>query len=141
MQSSDQLLRNLLHCCFGEFLIVLKNVEQFALGILSDNTELSIRLKGVKHQNDVFVIQCAQNFNFLSEIPYVLFALAVLGYKLHRDRESCVFASSLVDLAERPLPDVLQDDVLLHRSSTATESALHDVDTEVKSIRTLIGSP
>ena len=68
MQSFHQLLRHLLHCGFGELGVVLQDIEKLALGILRHHTKLSLCLEGIKHKDNVLVVQIAQNFDLLSEV-------------------------------------------------------------------------
>ena len=95
VQCFDELFGNLLNSFLWKSLVVLKNVEQFTLGVLRDHTEISICFKCIKHQNNVLMVQLAKNSNFLAEVLDVLFTFSMLVNKLHGNREPSVFASSL----------------------------------------------
>jgi hypothetical protein len=41
--------------------------------LTSDYTEVCLGLKRIKHLNDVLMPQLPQDFNFLPQVPYVLF--------------------------------------------------------------------
>lgn len=46
----------------------------------------------------------------------------MLRYEFHRHNEARIFPSGLVNLAETPLADVLQDHVVLHAEARRGES-------------------
>jgi hypothetical protein len=95
MKSLHELFGNLLYSAFRKSLVVLQNVEQLALGVLGDNTELSICLKSIEHKNDILVVQFPENSNLLAEIADVFLTFAMLGDKLHRHCEARVLPPCL----------------------------------------------
>jgi hypothetical protein len=95
MQRLDELFSNLLYCAFRKSLIVLQNVEQLTLSVLSNNTELSISFKSIKHKNDVFMVQFSKNSDLLTEVADIFFTFPMLRDKLHCYSEACVLPSRL----------------------------------------------
>lgn len=95
-----QLLGDLLNCTFRQPLIVLKYIKQLSLSIFRDHTEFSVSLKGIKHQNNVLVVQLSQYSYLLTKIAHIFFAFSMLRDKLHSNGEACVLPSRLcqVDL-------------------------------------------
>lgn len=68
------------------------------LSKLCDDTELLIRLKGVKHLDDIFMPEASQNLNLLSQADYVLLALAMLEDEFHGHCLACSLPPALVNL-------------------------------------------
>jgi hypothetical protein len=95
VQGANELLGDLLHRLLGQALVVLQNVEQLALCVLRHNAEVSLRFEGVKHQDDVVVVQGAQDADLLSQVLDVLLAFAVLLDHFHGNRESGVLPPCL----------------------------------------------
>ena len=62
----------------------LKNVKELALGVLSDHTKLPIGLNGVKHEDNVLMVQSTQDANLFSKILNVLLRLPLLNMALKR---------------------------------------------------------
>ena len=95
MKSLHELFSNLLYSAFRKSLVVLQNIEQLALGVLGDNTELSISLKSIEHKNDILVVQFSENSNLLAEIADVFLTFTMLGDKLHCHCEARVLPPCL----------------------------------------------
>jgi len=68
VQGLDQLLGDLAHFLLGQVLVVLQNLEQLAVCLLSHQTEFVVGLKTVQQQNNIGVLQTFQNRNLLSQI-------------------------------------------------------------------------
>ena len=100
VEGGDQLAGDGGHLILGQALVVFKHLKQLAAGKLGDHSELSARLKGVTHVDDVLVLQVdevagvsrlasgkqhagtrlqgTQDLNLLAQRPDVFLALAVL---------------------------------------------------------------
>ena len=68
------------------------------LSKLCDDTELLIRLKGIKHLDDIFMPEASQNLNLLSQADYVLLALAMLEDEFHGHCLACSLPPAFIDL-------------------------------------------
>jgi len=68
------------------------------LSKLCDDTKLLIRLKGVKHLDDIVMPEASQNLNLLSQADYVLLALAMLEDEFHGHCLACSLPPALIDL-------------------------------------------
>ncbi len=95
MERFDQLLCDLLDGSLRQPKVILQNVEQFTLRILRYNTEITIGLESIKHENDVLMVQLAQNTDLLTKILDILFTFPVLVYKLHRHSKAGIFTPCL----------------------------------------------
>jgi hypothetical protein len=71
-----QLLSNLSHLAFWQTSIIFKNLKQLSLSKLGDHTEFMRRLKRVKQQYDVLMVQTLEDFNLLSQVVQFLLSLA-----------------------------------------------------------------
>jgi hypothetical protein len=57
-------------------------------------------LEGVKHKDDIFVAQPAQNFNLLTQVGEVLLCFVALSDELQSYDLTTVLATSFEDFAE-----------------------------------------
>lgn len=95
MECLDQLFRDLLDRFLRQPKVILQDIEQFTLRILRHNTEIAIGLERIKHENDILVVQLAQNTDLLPKILDVLFTFAVFVYKFHRYSKAGIFTPRL----------------------------------------------
>ena len=95
MECLDQLFCDLLDRFLRQPKVILQDIEQFTLPILRYNAEITISFECIEHENDVLMIQLAQNANLLPKILDVLFAFPVLVDKLHRHSKAGIFTPCL----------------------------------------------
>lgn len=65
---------------------------------LSDNTEVSLCLKSVQHQDDVLMPQISQDLNLLPQVSDILFTFAMFHNELHGSNLPSELSAPLVDL-------------------------------------------
>ena len=95
IQSLDELFCHLLDSCFRQPLIVLQNIKQLSLRVFRNDTEVTFRFKGIKHEDNVLMVQLSQNTDLLTKVLNVLFTLSVFVYKLHGHGETGVLSPRL----------------------------------------------
>ena len=73
VKSLYELLSDLADFRLSQVSVVLKDLEELTLGEFSDDTELVGCFERIEQQNDVFMVQTFQNFDFLSQIVALKF--------------------------------------------------------------------
>lgn len=76
VQGVHKLLGDLAHFRLAQVPVVLEDLEELALGKLGNDAELVARFERVEQQNNVFVVESFQNFNFLPEVVHLLLGFA-----------------------------------------------------------------
>jgi hypothetical protein len=114
VQRVHQLARDGAHHGLRQAGVVLQDLEQLAVRVLGDHHHVARRLKVVQQQDDVGVVQRAQDRDLRAQRRQVGLALARLGDELERHKLARVLAPPLVHLAEGALADALQYVVRVH---------------------------
>ncbi len=93
------------------------------LSKLCDDTKLLIRLKGVKHLDDILMPEASQNLNLLSQADYVLLALAMLEDEFHGHCLACSLPPAFIDL----ICHVISHNTIAYHCQVSDSQRIHNV--------------